>query len=136
MVNNYDCLAFIKQVYPKDLPLNTAIITSDSRQTLDLNIFLSQSKFNTSVYDKSVNCSFPNVNFPFLDGDVLAVLPYAVYISQLSRFVLLLIIVSDFNDTSKLRKSFKNIIHKGYDLLTIVGSLKQIFFAKTKTICL
>jgi hypothetical protein len=91
MVNNYDCLAFIKQVYPKELPLNTAIITSDSRQTLDLNIFLSQSKFNTSVYDKSVNCSFPIVNFPFLDGDVLAVLPYAVYISQLSRFVLLLI---------------------------------------------
>ena len=33
------------------------------------------------------------------------------------------------SDTSKLVKSLKNLIRKGYDLSTIVHSLKQVYFA-------
>ena len=33
------------------------------------------------------------------------------------------------SDTTKIEKSLKNIIRKGYNLRTIVDSLRQVYFA-------
>ena len=206
-VNN--CRAFAKQVYPKDLMLSIASITSDSRWFFDLDISLPHCKINTRVYDKRGDVTFPIVNFPFFEFDVPLDPLYDVCISHLLRFARICNNVSDFNhgnllvtvkkpftpripstciieifhltllqlyrvyiniyiyiqfytqrsdqkvsfsihlfygnvihdatefkfDTSKLRKSLKYFIPKGYDLATIVDSLRQIFFAKTLTIC-
>ena len=89
-----------------------------------------------------------------MDGDVPLAPSYGVYISLLVCFAC---IVSDFNDSNlmitekklvhqgycfhKLLKTFtnfittvnilyKNLFHKGYDLATIIHSLKQVYFTK------
>lgn len=49
-----------------------------------------QGKFNTLVYKKRDDFSFPNANFPFMDGDVPLVPSHGVYISQLVFVIMFL----------------------------------------------
>ena len=49
---------------------------------LDINVQISHGKFNTKIYDKRDDFSFPIVNYTFLDGDVPLAPSYGVYISQ------------------------------------------------------
>ena len=86
----------------------------------------------TKIYDKWDDFNFEIVNFPFLDGDVLALLPM-VYIF-LSLFVLLELCsnVDDFNNRNlfltakllkqgyryhKIRKAFSKFYHRHSDIL-------------------
>ena len=52
---------------------------------LDSNVKVIDSDVHTSVYDKRDDFRFPNVNFPWLSGDVTRLPSYGVYISQLVR---------------------------------------------------
>ena len=58
------------QIYPSELQLNEAN-TSDT----DLHLLISNSFVSTKIYDKRDDFDSEIVNFPFLDGDVLALHP-------------------------------------------------------------
>jgi hypothetical protein len=55
------------------------------------------------AFNKGDESSVLIVNFPFLFGDVLLILSYGVYVSQLVRFARICNNISDFNNFSVLR---------------------------------
>ena len=77
----------VGQIYPTELQLNKANSSDTEALFLDLNLSITNGIVSSKIYDKQDDFNFEIVNFPFLDGDVLALLPM-VYIF-LSLFVLL-----------------------------------------------
>ena len=77
----------VGQIYPTELQLNKANSSDTEAPFLDLNLSITNCIVSSKIYDKRDDFNFEIVNFPFLDGDVLALLPM-VYIF-LSLFVLL-----------------------------------------------
>ena len=77
----------VGQIYPTELQLNKANSSDTEAPFLDLKLSITNGIFSSKNYDKRDDFNFEIVNFPFLDGDVLALLPM-VYIF-LSLFVLL-----------------------------------------------
>ena len=77
----------VGQIYPTELQLNKANSSDTEAPFLDLKLSITNGIFSSKIYDKRDDFNFEIVNFPFLDGDVLALLPM-VYIF-LSLFVLL-----------------------------------------------
>ena len=61
---------FVEQIYPKELTLNKADITSSSCQCLELDMSLFQCSFNTRVYHKRGDFYFlfwsHHITFTFL----------------------------------------------------------------------
>ena len=77
----------VGQIYPTELQLNKANSSDTEAPFLDLNLSITNGIVSSKIYDKRDDFNFEIVNFPFLDEDVLALLPM-VYIF-LSLFVLL-----------------------------------------------
>ena len=77
----------VGQIYPTELQLNKANSSGTEAPFLDLNLSITNGIVSSKIYDKWDDFNFEIVNFPFLDGDVLALLPM-VYIF-FSLFVLL-----------------------------------------------
>ena len=77
----------VGQIYPTKLQLNKTNASDTKAPVLDLNLSITNGIVSSKIYDKQDDFNFEIVNFPFLDGDVLALLPM-VYIF-LSLFVLL-----------------------------------------------
>ena len=77
----------VGQIYPTELQLNKANSSDTEAPFLDLNLSITNGIVSSKIYDKRDDFNFEIVNFPFLDGDVLAVL-HMVYIF-LSLFPLL-----------------------------------------------
>ena len=77
----------VGQIYPTELQLNKANSSDTEAPFLNLNLPITNGIVSSKIYDKQDDFNFERVNFPFLDGDVLALLPM-VYIF-LSLFVLL-----------------------------------------------
>ena len=77
----------VGQKYPTELQLNKANSSDTEAPFLDLNLSITKGIVSSKIYDKQYDFDFEIVNFPCLDGDVLALLPM-VYIF-LSLFVLL-----------------------------------------------
>ena len=77
----------VGQIYPTVLQLNKANSSDTEAPFLDLNLSITNGKVSSKFYDKWDDFNFEIVNFPFLDGDFLSLLPM-VYIF-LSLFVLL-----------------------------------------------
>ena len=96
-LNNDDFSMYINEIYPAELILNKANTNNDHCPFLDLDIYITNGKLNTKIYDKRDDFSFPIVNYPFLDGDVPLSPSYGVYISQLVRFARVCNNVLDFN---------------------------------------
>ena len=77
----------VGQIYPTELQLNKANSSDNEAPFLDLNLSITNGIVSSKIYDKRDDFNFEIVNFPFLDGAFLALLPM-VYIF-LSLFVLL-----------------------------------------------
>ena len=77
----------VGQIYPTELLLNKANSSYSEATFLDLNLSITKGIVSSKIYDKRDDFNFEIVNFPFLDGVVLALLPM-MYIF-LSLFVLL-----------------------------------------------
>ena len=75
----------VGQIYPTELQLNKANSSDTEAPFLDLNLSITNGIVSSKIYDKRDDVNFEIVNFPYLDGDVLALLPM-VYI-LLSLFV-------------------------------------------------
>ena len=85
-VINSDCDKYTGKIYQKKLKLNKANNNNFKCPFLDLDVYISQGKIITKIYDKRGDFSFPIVHMPFLDVDVSLFPSYGVYISQLNRF--------------------------------------------------
>ena len=77
----------VGQIYPTELQLNKANSSDTEAPFLDLNLSITNGIVSAKIYDKRDDFNFEIVNFPFLDGLFLALLPM-VYIF-LSLFILL-----------------------------------------------
>ena len=77
----------VGQIYPTELLLNKANSSYSEATFLDLNLSITKGIVSSKIYDKRDDFNFEIVNFPFLDGVVLALLPM-MYIF-FSLFVLL-----------------------------------------------
>ena len=94
----------VSQIYPSELQLNKANTSDIKAAFLDLHLSISKDIVSTKIYDKRDDFDFEIGNFPFLDGDVPSSTSYAVYISQLIRFVRASSYVAVFNT----RKNFNS----------------------------
>ena len=77
----------VGQIYPTELQLNKANSSDTEAPFLDLNLSITNEIVSSKIYDKRDDFNFEIVNFLFLDGMFLALLPMG-YIF-LSLFVLL-----------------------------------------------
>ena len=77
----------VGQIYITELQLNKVKFFWYWSTVLDLNLSITNGTVFSKIYDKRDDFNFEIVNFPFLDGDFLALLPM-VYIFH-SLFVLL-----------------------------------------------
>ena len=96
-IDNPEFEKYIPDMYPAELPLNTANTSDKETSFLDLNITVIGSDIHTSVYDKRDDFGFPIVNFPWLSGDVPRLPSYGIYISQLVIFARCCTSVLDFH---------------------------------------
>ena len=76
----------VGQIYPTESQLNKANSSDIEAPIFDLNLSITNGIVSSKIYDKRDDFNFEIINFPFLGGDVLALLPM-VYII-LSLFVL------------------------------------------------
>ena len=110
-INNVYFDNMVSQIYPSELQLNK-INTSDTEATfLELHLSISNDIISTKIYDKH-DFDFEIVYFPFLDGDVLRLTSYGVYIHQLIRFARASSYVTDFNTRNKLLT--QKLLKQGY----------------------
>ena len=86
-INNVYFDNMVSQIYPSELQLNKANTSDTEAAFLDLHLSISNDIVSTKIYDKRDDFDFEIVNFPFLDGDFLALHPME-FIS-LNSFVLL-----------------------------------------------
>ena len=77
----------VGQIYPTELQLNKANSSDTEAPFLDLNLSITNGIVSSKIYDIQDDYNFEIINFPFLDEDVLALLPM-VYLF-LSLFLLL-----------------------------------------------
>ena len=69
-IDNPEFEKHIPDIYPTELQLNKANTSDKETSFLDKNIKVIGSDVHTSVYEKRDDFGFPNVNFPWLSGDV------------------------------------------------------------------
>ena len=86
-INNVYFDNMVSQIYPSELQLNKANTSDTEAAFLNLRLSISNDIVSTKIYDKRDDFDFEIVNFPFLDGDFLALHPME-FIS-LNSFVLL-----------------------------------------------
>ena len=104
---------FVKYIYPSELKLNKANVSSTEAAFLDLHLsIISNDIVSTKIYDKRDDFDFEIVNFPLLDGDVPRSTSYGVYISQLIRIARASSYVADFNTRNKLLT--QKLLKQGY----------------------
>ena len=83
--------SMVNRIYPSERQLNKANVSDAEASFLDLHFKYGFVK--TKIYDKRNDFDFNIVNFSFLDGDVPRSASYGVYISQLIRFLELLVML-------------------------------------------
>ena len=124
-LNNDDFNTYIHEIYPVELTLNKANANDQHCSFLDLDIYISNGKIDTKIYDKRDDFSFPIVNFPFLDGDVPLAPSYGVYISQLVRFARICNNVSDFNERNLCIT--EKLLHQGFRYHKLVKTFTKFY---------
>ena len=77
----------VSQISPSEPQLNKANTADTETAFLDLHLSISNDIVSTKIYDNREEFDFEIVNFPFLDGDVLALHPMESI--SLNSFVLL-----------------------------------------------
>ena len=117
----------IGQIYSTELQLNKVNSSDTEAPFLDLDLSRTSGIVSSKIYDKRDDFDFEIENFPFLDGDAPRSPSYAVYISQLIRFVRVCSNVDDFNNRNlfltakllkqgyryhKIRKAFSKFYHR------------------------
>ena len=90
-VNNSDFYKYTTEIYPTESTLNKAN-NSLKFPFPDLDVYISQGKISTIIYDNGGDFSYPIINIPFP-----LVPSYGIYISQFVPYARVCSDVSDFN---------------------------------------
>ena len=77
----------VSQIYHTELQLDKTYFSDTEAPFLNFDLSITNGLVSTNIYDKWGDFNFEIVNFPFLDRDFPRSFSYAVYISQLIRFV-------------------------------------------------
>ena len=85
----------VSQIYPTELQLNWANSADTKAPFLDLNLPITNGIVSSKMYDKRGDFNFEMVNYPYLDGEIPRSLSYGVYISQLLRGCVLMLMTSE-----------------------------------------
>ena len=103
----------VYQIYSPELKLNKTNTSDTEAPFLYLHLSISNGFVSSKLYDKRDDFDFDIVNFP-LDGDVLHLPSYGVYISQLIRFARVCshVHVEKFNARNKCLTS--KLLKQGY----------------------
>ena len=71
-IDNDFFVSMVNRIYPSELQLNKVNVSDTEASFLDLHLSISDGFVKTKIYDTRDDFDFDIVNFPFLDGDVLA----------------------------------------------------------------
>ena len=113
-------------IYPKELTLNKANISSTSAPFLDLDLTIKNVIISSKIYDKRDDFDFNIVNYPHLDGDVPRSTSYGVYISQLIRFARACSSVEDFHIRNKTITA--KLLTQGYRYHKLRKTFSKFYF--------
>ena len=122
-IDNPEFDKHISDIYPAELQMNKANTSDKETSFLDLNIKVIGSDIHTSVYDKRDDFGFPIVNFPWLSGDIPRLPSYGIYISQLVRFVG--VVLALWISILKISKLLRNCWHRVIDITSFEKHLES-----------
>ena len=105
-INNVYFDTMVSQMYPSELQLNKANTSGTEAAYLDLYLSISYDIVSTKMYNKHDDFDVEIVNFPFLDGDFLALHPMESKSLNSSSHV------ADFNTCKKLLT--QKLLKQGY----------------------
>ena len=98
-----------KDIYPDVLTLNNTNISAGSCNYLDMNITITNSKFNYTLYDKRNDYDFNVISLPNLKSNVPVSPTYSVLYSQILRYFNATNNIDDFcNNVRALRLKMLN----------------------------
>jgi hypothetical protein len=92
-INNSRFAEFLPLIYPRELEVKETTDTASSASFLDLYLeFDDSGELSTKIYDKRDDFNFKIINFSNMCSNIPASPPYGVYISQLIRYVAIILI--------------------------------------------
>ena len=119
---------YVERIYPIRLEIKGTTDTVKSASYLDLHVEIDkEGRFETKLYDKRDDFSFPIVNFPFLSSNILAAPTYRVYryISQLIRYSRACISYHDFLDKGLLLT--RKLLNQEFQMVKLKSSLCKFY---------
>ena len=119
--------SMVNRVYPSELQLNKANVSSTEASFLDLYLAISNGFVKTKMYDKRDDFDFGTVNFQFLDGDVPRWTSCDVYISQLIRFARVSSHVDVFNTHNEVLTA--KLLRQGYRYHKIRKAFSKFYWS-------
>ena len=125
-INNKNFVSNIINIYPNTLKLIRQNDSDIKANYLDLDISISNNKFNIKVYDKRDNFNFDINCFPYIDSKINGRNMLNVYNSQLIRYARICTNINDFHD--KHKHLCNKLIANGFKLRDLISKFKS--FAK------
>ena len=122
----------INDIYPNDLVLSKENVGSIKATVLDLDINITQSLFDISVYDKTNKFDFEVVKYPSIQSNIPDQCLYNVFYSQAVRY--LNICNKDYFFLDCLKKLTEKCIDKGANLILLKNKIKKLFYRKKERI--
>lgn len=104
---------YFNQIYPDCLKLNKENESDDKANVLDLNIDISDGKFNCGVFDKRDNFKFDIVQFQPLCTNQASSISYSVFYSQVIRIFRICSNIDLFDE--RVDRMFNEFVRLGYD---------------------
>ena len=121
-IDNFRDIA--KDIYPPSLELSQENNDLSRATVLDMNVTISEGRFNTKVYNKTDSFPFEVVTMPFLDSNISASICYKVFYSQILRYQRLCTFVNDFIDRTRLLANI--LMQRGYKRARLKKEFRQV----------
>ena len=111
-VNIQNFMQIAKQIYPKEIPLESNNSDNNRDVFLDLDIKIVDDRFILKIYHKIDDFNFEVINFPFPDSNISEFIGYNTFLSQILRFGR---VCSKFSDFSfRVNSIFNKLKLRGY----------------------
>ena len=130
--NNDICDIICSEIYPDELQIVMTNRDPKSSTFLDLDISITDKKFNSKVYDKRRDFPFSVISFPNLGSNIPRNPTYGVFIGELHRLCKSCSIVDDFILEVKLL--INKLVKQRFCKFVLHSKLTR--FLKSKPACL
>ena len=122
----------IDRIYPNDLILTKENIGSNKATVLDLDINITNNKFDINIYDKTDTFNFEVVKYPSIQSNIPNKCLYTVFYSQAVRYLKICNKNEFFLDC--LKKLTDKCINKGANLNMIKSEIRKLFLKRKEEI--